>query len=71
MHDIITFHGEYYKSNLLMIQEYLMILPELVKFIKSRTIHLNKLLNYMENIQQWSKVESPLFELLKKMILFK
>lgn len=54
-----------------MIQEYLMILPELVKFIKSRTIHLNKLLNYMENIQQWSKVESPLFELLKKMILFK
>lgn len=71
MHDIITFHGEYYKSNLLMIQEYLMILPELVKFIKSRTIHLNKLLNYMENIEQWSKVESPLFELLKKMILFK
>lgn len=71
MHDIITFHGEYYKSNLLMIQEYLMILPELVKFIKSRTIHLNKLLNYMENIQQWSKVESLLFELLKKMILFK
>lgn len=71
MHNIITFHGEYYKSNLLMIQEYLMILPELVKFIKSRTIHLNKLLNYMENIQQWSKVESPLFELLKKMILFK
>lgn len=71
MHDIITFHGEYYKSNLLMIQEYLMILPELVKFIKSRTIHLNKLLNYMENIEQWSKVESLLFELLKKMILFK
>lgn len=71
MHKIVTFHGEYYKSNLLMIQEYLMILPELVKFIKSRTIHLNKLLNYMENIEQWSKVESLLFELLKKMILFK
>lgn len=44
-----------------MIQEYLIILSELVKFVKSRTIHFNKLLNYMENIQQWSEVESPLF----------
>lgn len=54
-----------------MIQEYLIILSELVKFVKSRTIHFNKLLNYMENIQQWSEVESPLFESIKKTILFK
>lgn len=54
-----------------MIQEYLIILPELVKFVKSRTIHFNKLLNYMENIHQWSEVESPLFESVKKTILFK
>lgn len=54
-----------------MIQEYLIILPKLVKFIKSRTIYFNKLLNYIENIQQWSKVESPLFELIKKTTLNK
>lgn len=54
-----------------MIQEYLIILPKLVKFIKSRTIYFNKLLNYIENIKQWSKVKSPLFELIKKMTLNK
>lgn len=54
-----------------MIQEYLIILPKLVKFIKSRTIYFNKLLNYIENIKQWSKVESPLFELIKKTTLNK
>lgn len=54
-----------------MIQEYLIILPKLVKFIKSRTIYFNKLLNYIENIKQWSKVESLLFELIKKTTLNK
>lgn len=54
-----------------MIQEYLIILSKLVKFIKSRTIYFNKLLNYIENIKQWSKVESPLFELIKKTTLNK
>lgn len=54
-----------------MIQEYLIILSKLVKFIKSRTIYFNNLLNYIENIKQWSKVESPLFELIKKTTLNK
>lgn len=54
-----------------MIQEYLIILSKLVKFIKSRTIYFNNLLNYIENIKQWSKVKSPLFELIKKTTLNK